>query len=562
MPPALRSLLTSLGDRVKAFTIGQRVLAVLGVAILVLGGVFVTSYLTKPTYTPLFTGLAATDASAVVQQLQTDGVQYQLSDGGSTILVPNADVYSERLKVAAAGLPADNTQGYALLDQMGVTASEFTQNVTYKRAIEGELAKTIEAMQGVKTASVQLAIPQQTVFTDSKQDPTASVFVAEMPGVTLTSSQVEAIVHLTSASIEGMKATDVSVVDAQGNVLSTVGGGTTGSSSQQQSAYQSQVQANVQAMLDKVLGAGNSTVVVAADMSQDSGTKVTESYTNPTGGASPLSESSSTESYGGSGAGSSSSGATGVLGPDNIAVPSGSATSGASATGSGSGYVNESSTKNNAVDKTTESTTIPAGTLTKQTVSVAINSKVAKNVNMGNIQDLVAKAAGIDPTRGDSLSVQAVSFNGAGAKAAQQALAAANAQAASDSMWQTIRTGLIAAAIGVPLILALFMLTRRGRRTEREEIDLGELDATSAGASAQAGTWPAAAQPALDDAAARRLLEAGGPTPTAPTVQLPSLDAEGASIERKRAEIDALAAGDPDRTAELLRGLLDDRQTV
>jgi flagellar M-ring protein FliF len=550
-------MLAGLGARIKAFTVAQRTLAILAIAILVLGGVFLTSYLTKPTYTPLFTGLAATDASAVVSQLQTDGVQYQLSDGGSTILVPNSAVYSERLKVAAAGLPADNTQGYALLDQMGVTSSEFQQNVTYKRAIEGELAKTIEAMDGVKTASVQLAIPQETVFSDDKKDPTASVFVAEMPGVTLASSQVEAIVHLTSASIEGMKATDVSVVDASGNVLSTVGGGTTGSSSQQQSAYQTQVQSNVQAMLDKVVGPGNSTVVVAADMSQNSGTKVTESYSTPTGGAEPLSETSTKETYGGSGAGSST-GTTGVLGPDNIAVPSGSATTGAS--GSGSGYDNESSTKNNAVDKTTESTTIPSGTLTKQTVSVAINSKVASKLNLGNINDLVAKAAGIDPTRGDSLSVQTVDFNSAGASQAKAALAAADAQAAAAGRMQLIKTGIIAAAIGIPLILALFLLTRRGRRPEREDIDLGELRASNA--ASEAGTWPGSPQMSLDDVEARRLLESGGGPQTAPTVQLPSLGEEGQTMERKRAEIDALAGSDPDRTAELLRGLLDDRQTV
>ncbi|AMM19704.1 flagellar M-ring protein FliF [Frondihabitans sp. PAMC 28766] len=556
MPVALQNMLTSLGARIKSFSIAQRTLAILAIAILVLGGIFVASQLTKPQYTPLFTGLAATDASAVVTQLQTDGVQYQLADGGATILVPQSAVYSERLKVAAAGLPADNTQGYALLDQMGVTSSEFQQNVTYKRAIEGELAKTIEAMDGVKTASVQLAIPQQTVFTDDAKDPTASVFVATMPGITLSTEQVQAIVHLTSASIEGMKATDVSVVDAQGDVLSTVGGGAAGTSSQQQSQYQTQVQTSVQNMLDKVLGAGNSTVVVAADMSQNSGTKVTQSYSNPTGGASPISESSSTESYGGSGAGSAS-GATGVLGPDNIAVPSGSST-----TGTGSGYVNSSSTKDNAVDKTTESTTIPSGTLTKQTVSVAINSKIAKNLNLGNINDLVAKAAGIDPTRGDSLSVQMVDFNGAGAAQAKQALAASAAQAASDGRMQLIKTGLIAAAIGVPLILGLFLLTRRGRRQEREDIDLGELQAT--GPSGTAGTWPGAATVplSLDDVEARRLLESGGSPQTAPTMQLPSLGEEGRTMERKRAEIDALAGSDPDRTAELLRGLLDDRQSV
>jgi flagellar M-ring protein FliF len=551
MPPALRSMLTGLGDRIRSFSLAQKTLALLAVAVLILGSIALTSWLTKPQYTPLFTGLAATDASSVVSQLQTDNVPYQLTDGGDTILVPQANVYAERLKAASAGLPADNTSGYALLDTMGVTASEFQQNVTYKRAIEGELAKTIMALDGIQTASVQLAIPQETVFADQKKDPTASVFIATKAGVTLTTEQVQGIVHLTSAAVEGMKETDVSVVDSQGDVLSAVGTGATGSASQQASAYQTQTQQAVQTMLDKVVGVGNSTVVVAADMNPNSGTKTTESYSTPTGGASPLSESSTKESYSGTGAGSAS-GTTGVLGPDNIAVPSGSASSGTSGDG---GYVNESSTKNNSVDKTTENTTIPSGGLTKQTVSVAINSKVAQGLNMSNITDLVSKAAGVDTSRGDQVSVQSVSFDRAGAKQAAAALKAANAQAATDSMWQTIRTGLLAAGIGIPLLLGLFIATRRGRKQERENIDLGEI-------SAVAGTWPgdAVTKPlALDDVEARRLLESSQPV-TAPTVQLPSLDGEGATLERKRAEIDALAGSDPDRTAELLRGLMDDRQ--
>lgn len=548
MPPALRTMFTELGTRIRSFSIAQRTLAILAVAVLVLGTVALVSWLNKPAYTPLFTGLAAADASGVVNQLQADGVQYQLTDGGSTILVPQSQVYAERLKAASAGLPADNTGGYSLLDTMGVTSSEFQQNVTYKRAIEGELAKTIGALDGVKTASVQLAIPQQTVFSDQKTDPTASVFIATQSGVTLSTEQVQAIVHLTSASIEGMKATDVSVVDSKGNVLSAVGTGATGSASQQSNDYDTRVQSSVQAMLDKVVGAGNSTVVVAADVNPNSGTKVQESFAAPTGGAAPLNETSTKEQFTGNGSGA---GATGVLGPDNIAVPGGSASSG---TGN---YVNESATKNNSVDKTTQSTTIPAGALTKQTVSVAINSKVAKNLNLGNINDLVAKAAGIDTSRGDALSVQMVDFDASGSAAAAAALKAADEQAASDNLWSTIRTGLIAAGIGIPLILALFFVTRRGRKQEREDIDLGEI-------ASVATTWPgdAVTQPlALDDVEARRLLESSQP-PTAPTAILPQIDSEGAALERKRAEIDALAGADPDRTAELLRGLLDDRQPV
>ena len=117
-----------------------------------------------------------------MDQLHTDNVPYQLTDGGATILVPQDKVNDERLKAAAAGLPANKTAGYSLLDKMGVTSSEFQQNVTYKRAIEGELATTINAMDGVQTASVQLAIPKDTVFVSQKTDPTASVFIQTNAG--------------------------------------------------------------------------------------------------------------------------------------------------------------------------------------------------------------------------------------------------------------------------------------------------------------------------------------------------------------------------------------------
>ena len=99
----------------------------------------------SPSYTPLFSGLQATDANGIVEQLRTDNVPYELSDGGATILVPQDKVYDERLKAAAAGLPTAAATGYSLLDKMGVTSSEFQQSVTYKRALEGELASTISA---------------------------------------------------------------------------------------------------------------------------------------------------------------------------------------------------------------------------------------------------------------------------------------------------------------------------------------------------------------------------------------------------------------------------------
>jgi len=550
MPTALKGYFAKFGETAKGFSAAQKTIAVIGIAVLVLGGIALASWLSKPTYAPLFTGLAAADASSITDQLTADGVPYQLTDGGGTILVPQASVYKERLAAAANGLPSSNEGGYSLLDTMGVTASEFQQNVTYKRAIEGELAKTISAMDGVDTATVQLAIPEKSVFVSDTKDPTASVFVATKNGQSLTTSQVQAVVHLTSAAVEDMQPTDVSVVDAKGTVLSAVGTGATGSADDQSGAYGSRVGSQVQALLDTVVGTGKSSVVVAATMNQNSGTKTTESFAQPATGAAALNESSSTESYDGSGTGTS---ATGVLGPDNIAVPSDT-----SASETGNGYVNESSTKNNAIDKTTETTTIPAGAVDRQTISVAIDATAAKGINLQSINDLVANAAGVDRDRGDQVKVALVDFSTTEAQTAAAALKAQKAADAQAEMWSTIRTAGIIGGIALVLITAIVFLARRGRRQERENVDLGEL-----GSFSSSFEMPLA----LDDAARTAIGGADAPTtalPTFPVGDAPTevISSEEVSAERRRSEIAALAERDPQKTADLLRGLLDDRMTV
>ena len=560
MPTAVQNSLARMRATMGGFSVAQKTIAVIMIAALVLGTVALVSWLTKPSYSPLFSGIEPADASAIVEQLKADGVPYELTAGGQTILVPEESVYQERLTAAAAGLPSTGGDGgYSLLDTMGVTSSEFQQDVTYKRAIEGELAKTIMAMKGVKTATVQLAIPEESVFVAEQKDPTASVFVETQGGATLTDQQVQAIVNLTSASVEGMTTTDVAVTDASGAVLSQIGTGAVGGAGDQASDYESKVQSSVQAMLDKVVGAGNSSVVVAADLDQSAGTRVTESFTQPTTGPIALNESSTTEQYGAGAAGAGGTGATGVLGPDNIAVPNNTATAGGAggtgAAGDG-GYVNESATKNNAVDKTTETMSVPAGGVSRQTVSVALDAKAAQGVNLQSIDDLVRNAAGIDVGRGDDVEVALVDFDTSCAAAAKEALAAADAAAATEAMWGTIRTVGIVAAIVIALIVGLIVFAKRNRRQAREDLDLGEL---SAGNAAQ--TWDATMALDIDDAGAsgrRALLGDDAPTQLL-SVDAPEPSPEHVSAERKRAEIDALAQRDPEKTAELLRGLLDQR---
>ena len=538
MPAPISSMLRRLTHTIREFTIAQRTMAIIGFAVLALGIAALSFWATRPQLSPLFSGLSGTDANTLVEQLRTDGVQYEITGGGGTIMVPEESVYAERLKAAAAGLPSSSTGGYSLLDKMGVTASEFQQNVTYKRAIEGELAHTIEAMKGVKTASVQLAIPKDTVFVSEKTDPTASVFIATDNGVTLGDDQVQAIVHLTSSSIDGMKTSDVSVVDAQGHVLSATGVDVAGSGSKRASDYEDRVRSSVQSMLDKVVGPGNATVVVAADMSQNSGQRTAETFTTPDGSPA-LSESAQND---GTGSASGSNGSAGILGPDNIAVPSGTL---AASPGAGTSTGATSVTKNNAINKVTEQTTIPAGSVTRQTVSVAVN-KAVSGVNRADLISLVNAAAGIDTTRGDSVAIEIVSFNQAGAADAAKAIAASEAATNADRTAGLIRSIVTALAIALPIIIALFLISRRFRSRSKEDRELQEM------------TELAELRAMMSDQTRPIALTAMEPPAALTYTQVPLI--EPGDTERKRAEIDALAGNDPERTAEILRGLMDDRQ--
>jgi len=534
MPQAVTNVFQRLGRAVAGFSVAQRTIALIGVAVLALGAFALGSWLTRPQLAPLFTGMSASDANAIVEQLRSAGVTYELADGGATVLVPQQDVYDQRLAAAAAGLPNETTGGYTLLDDMGVTTSEFQQSVTYKRAIEGELARTISSLEGVGAASVQLAIPEESVFVSETADPTASVFVETKNAATLSTDQVEAIVHLTSAAISGMRPENVAVIDQTGKTLSAVGVGATGGADQQAGDYETRVAANIQQMLDAVVGAGNATVTVAAEMSREASERVEETYTTPEG-APPTNEQTRTETYTGG------VGGTGVLGPDNIAVPSGEA---------GGSYESTETTRNNVVNKSTQTTSTPPGAITRQTVSVAVDSDAAGGVDLAQIEDLVATAAGVDGQRGDQVNVAFVPFSTAGADAAQEALQAAKAAEEAERADALLRSVLIASAIAVPLLVALIVAVVRRRRRDA------------------AGEAP----PALEMSAETLLLTPQEPealpVPAPPTVPLQALEPEPEpdpepeqiSLERHRSELEALARRDPQKTAEVLRSLMADRQ--
>ncbi|MDI3329692.1 MAG: flagellar basal-body MS-ring/collar protein FliF [Micrococcus sp.] len=531
---------SALAEKLSAMPMGQRIIASLLAVALVAGGILAATQLSKPSMSPLFTGLSSTDAAAVVEQLKSSGVDYELTDGGTTVLVPDESVYDQRLAAAAAGLPTGGGTGYALLDEVGITSSEFQQDTTYKRAIEGELAATISQMDGVEQASVKLAIPEETVFAAEQGEPTASVFVSAPRGG-LDTRQVEAIVHLASASVQGMDPTNVAVVDSTGKVLSAVGEGPVelAGGDGERSAV---VTANVQKVLDNLVGPGNATVAATVQTTRSSSETVSEEFATPAGGVQALSEQTSTEDYTGSGA----PGGAGVLGPDNVANTAVEA-------GAAGEYTSESESRTNAVDKTTTSTTTPAGEVERQTVAVAVDTAAAGGLTQAQITDLVSTAAGVDAARGDTVTVEIVPFSTATATEAQEALeaaAAAEAQAAKDALTRDL---IIYGSIGA-LVLAGFVawLILRRRRTVETLEDLGET--TPPPALLDRSTGPATGElPVLPAEPATQAIQAVATPPVLPVEPL----AEGTSAAER---VHHAAATDPARTAEMMRAMMEAKE--
>ncbi|MDQ4008523.1 MAG: flagellar M-ring protein FliF, partial [Actinomycetota bacterium] len=387
--------LTRLQRTFASFTIGQKVTAVIGAAALLLAAFLTFQWASAPSYVPLFNSLAPADASAIVDQLEAEGTPYELADGGATVLVPNEVVYDARIRLSGEGLPADDSSGYALLDGQELSTSQFQEETNFKRAMEGELADTIEALDGVDTAVVHLAMPQEEVFVDEQEPATASVLVSTGPGTTMEPEQVQAVVHLVSSSIEGLDPDQVTVADSTGQVLSAPGdsfGAAADTQGQQAESFEERMTTSVQQMLDRVLGPGNSVVEVTADLNFDKTvTQSTRYFADPELPA--ASETESTEAYTAPGA----AGAGGVVGPDGALDPNA-----AGGAGDAQSYRNTTRTADNLVNKTVEHREAAPGGVRSLHVGIVMDTQASSGVPPRTVEDQIAAALGIDPRRGDT----------------------------------------------------------------------------------------------------------------------------------------------------------------
>src|SRR5947199_348236 len=175
----------------------------------------------RPLYRPLFTNLSERDASAIVEALKTEKVPFELEDGGRAVLVPAEHQYELRLTLASRGLPEGGGVGFEIFDKQTLGQTDFLQRLNYQRALQGELGRTIGQLGGVEAARVHLALPERSLFVAEDRRPSASVVVKLVQGRTLSAAQIDGIVHLVAASVEGLQPEAVTVVDEAGRILTS-----------------------------------------------------------------------------------------------------------------------------------------------------------------------------------------------------------------------------------------------------------------------------------------------------------------------------------------------------
>lgn len=424
-----------------------------------------------PTFAPLFTNLQPTDAEAIVSQLQTSKVPYQLSDNGQTISVPVAQVYQERLALAGKGLPNQGVVGFSLLNNPSLTETNFDRQVNFMRALEGELTRTILYINDVQAARVHLVMPQQSTFLDANTPPpTAGVLLKLVPGTQLSAAQVRGIMHLVAASVQGLQPKDVTVLDSHGNLLSAAvqasAADPTGSMAQQQidvtNAFDQQLQDKLQTLLGQVLGPDNVVTRVQATLNFDKQSTTSELFQPVNGTQQGVLKSINQlkEQFSGTGTPPKPVGTTSN-------TPSYPFTSGS---GSKSNYTQDQTQSNYAISQTTQQTTVAPGKVARLSVAVAVN-RTLTSVQQKSIQQMVMAAIGADPARQDQITVIGMPF---ATSAAQNLVTkpAATAKPAQSPLPLAL-AGLAAAAVAAALIFSV----RSGRRdilAEAEERRLAE----------------------------------------------------------------------------------------
>lgn len=445
---AIKDMWRNLEPRGQMTLVGSGLVVVVTLALLFM-------FASRPSYTTLASGLEPTDSAEMTKALESAGVGYELRGGGTEIAVKDAESSKARVALAEKGLPRGGGQaGWELFDKGNLGASSFQQQVNYQRALEGEIARTIQQIDGIDSVQVQLVLPEDSLFQEEAQKASAAVLLA---GPALESTTVRGVAHLVASSVKGLAADSVTITDESGGLLwptgdSGPGGTTAGSRLNAEQTYASQLSAQINAMLGASLGPDKALARVRAALDLDARTIDKVTYAKRGTPMETKTEEEILKSKGTAPSGPSGTGAN---------VPTYSAAGGSNGN---SDYQHKTESTSFGVDKTVERTVVAPGGVSRIDVALMLDKSIPET-QVAELKASVASLAGVDEKRGDTLAVSRVAF-------AKPKAEAAAAEAATGPLANPLG---LAKYVGLGLGIAIFLfLMRRNLKKREKEASIAE----------------------------------------------------------------------------------------
>jgi flagellar M-ring protein FliF len=476
-----------------SLSIKQRIV-IIGAALAVILAIVMTAHWARERdFKPLYTNLAPEDAGVVVARVHESGSDYRLAANGATVLVPSAKVDELRLQLAAAGIPKTGRIGYELFDKTNFGATDFTEQINYHRALEGELERSMMGLSEVEQARVHITFPKDSIFSEERQPAKASVLLKLRVGARLTAQNVAAICNLTASAVEELQPEQVSVLDMNGNLLSRprrAGSPDSPEPSEAGLEYKQRIEhdllAKINSTVEPLAGADNFRTGISVDCDFTSGEQSEETF-DPA--KSVMVTSQKTEDISG---GMLAGGIPGS--PSSLPRP-------AARPGRGASGV-ERRTENIAYQssRVVRHVRMPEGNIKRISASILVDYAVrwegtgahARRIvtppsaeKMKTIRDVVAAAIGFVPERGDQLVVEALPFEGSGGPAPPEASSPAAPQATSLSeLLKRYKQFVLGGAVVFALMALMIVSLLRSRRPAAPVVVEGPPEIVGEGAKA------------------------------------------------------------------------------
>ncbi|MGI6096694.1 MAG: flagellar basal-body MS-ring/collar protein FliF [Dethiobacteria bacterium] len=427
-------------------------------AVLLLAGGLASLYFGRTRYETLFRGLQPAEASAVITELQEQGITYRIEDGGTAILVPQDQVYELRFKFMGENPQFGGGDGFALFDNNSFGSSDFERQVKYQRALQEELQRTITSLDCVSQARVHLVLPEPSVFVRETAEPSAAIYIRSNPLSPVTEQHVRGIVNLVAGSVENLKPENITIIDSSGAILydfledEQLHFASSGQLKQQieiRREFEKELEKQVTMMLERVFGSGRAIATVSADLDFDTleRTVITYDEHEPVARSHQIIEENRDEE----GAAEAEVGESNYPGYASV-LPGGE-----------SSYEYREETENYEVGERVEHRIVAPGTIRRLSTAVVIDDGELTQGEIERVNELVASAIGFVPERGDVISVQGMPFDTSQQEAMENELAQLEERERQERFYR------YALLVGIALLgLIIFFFWRRRQQPADE----------------------------------------------------------------------------------------------